>query len=65
MLKADFCKLNDTQYKVKVNKYIVQLTFEEPFADSTTYTLNFADAITDVTENNPAPNAVIAFSTWH
>lgn len=55
----------DVQYKVKVNKFYVQLTFDEPFSDSTTYTLNFADAITDVTESNPAQNASIAFSTWH
>lgn len=55
----------DTPYKFKVNKYVVQLTFDEPFSDSTTYTLNFADAITDVTENNPGQNVSIAFSTWH
>ena len=54
----------DTQYKVKINKNIVQLSFEESFADSTTFTINFSDAITDVTENNPGRNVVVAFSTW-
>ncbi len=55
----------DTRYKVKINKNIVQLSFEESFTDSTTFTLNFSDAITDVTENNPAKNVIVAFSTWH
>ena len=55
----------DTPYKLKINKNVVQLTFDESFSDSTTYTLNFADAITDVTENNPAQKVSIAFSTWH
>ncbi len=56
---------SDTKYKVKINKNIVQLSFEKGFADSTTFTLNFSDAITDVTENNPGQNVLIAFSTWH
>jgi len=55
----------DTPYKIKINQNVVQLTFEQSFNDSTTYTLNFTDAITDVTENNPAQNVSIAFSTWH
>lgn len=57
--------LTDTKYKVKINKNIVQLSFEESFADSTTFTLNFSDAVTDVTENNPGQNVIVAFSTWH
>ncbi|MEQ9424131.1 MAG: Ig-like domain-containing domain [Cyclobacteriaceae bacterium] len=54
----------ETQYKVKAVKNTLVVSFEEPFDDSTTYSLNFADAIADVTENNPAKNVSIAFSTW-
>ncbi len=55
----------DTKYKVKINKNILHLSFEKNFSDSTTFTLNFSDAITDVTENNPGRNVIVAFSTWH
>ncbi len=54
---------SDVQYKIKANKNTLQLTFEESFADSTTYTINFADGVTDVTENNPVLNLSLAFST--
>lgn len=50
-------------YKQIVKKEILELEFEEPFEDSTTYTLNFFDGITDITEKNPAENLIIAFST--
>ncbi|MDA0193698.1 MAG: Ig-like domain-containing domain [Bacteroidetes bacterium] len=54
---------SDVKYKVKADKNVLQLNFEEPFADSTTYTINFADGVTDVTENNPVLNLSLAFST--
>lgn len=41
----------------------VRLTFEEPFKDSTTYSLNFREAFKDITERNPAKNIRIVFST--
>jgi uncharacterized protein (DUF2141 family) len=41
----------------------VTLAFEKPFADSTTYTINFREAIQDITEKNPAKNLQLAFST--
>ncbi|WP_187696228.1 hypothetical protein, partial [Xanthovirga aplysinae] len=34
-----------------------------PFKDSTTYTFNFRDAVTDITEYNKAENVRLAFST--
>lgn len=53
----------DNPYKFRVKKNVVFLTFENPFEDTTTYTLNFADGIGDITENNIPDNLKIAFST--
>ena len=53
----------ETKYKTVQKKYSVSLQFEEPFDDSTTYTFNFFDGITDITEKNPAENLILAFST--
>lgn len=53
----------DSEYDFKFKKKTVYLNFEEPFADSTTYTLNFREGIVDITENTPAQNLQIAFST--
>ena len=53
----------ETKYKTIQKKYSVTLQFEEPFEDSTTYTFNFFDGITDITEKTPAENLIIAFST--
>ena len=50
-------------YAFKINKRIISLDFEEPFADSTTFTLNFREGIVDITESNPAENMLLAFST--
>ncbi len=52
------------KYNSKVRKNRVILTFEEPFPDSTTFTLNFREGIKDITEGNPAENLRLAFSTW-
>jgi uncharacterized protein (DUF2141 family) len=51
----------DIDMKVKKNTFV--LTFEKPLKDSTTYTLNFREAIQDVTEKNPARNLQLALST--
>jgi len=51
------------EYDYKINKRTITLEFEEPFTDSTTYTLNFRDGIVDLTEGNPAENLLLAFST--
>ncbi|AHM61405.1 hypothetical protein D770_15755 [Flammeovirgaceae bacterium 311] len=53
----------EVKYKTRINKNIVELTFEEPFSDSTTYTFNFREGIVDITEGNVAPNLYLAFST--
>lgn len=49
--------------KVKKGKNVI-LTFDTPFSDSTTYTLNFREAVKDITEGNVVVNLRLAFSTW-
>lgn len=53
----------DIRYKsfVKRNKLILKL--DGKLKDSTTYNFNFADGVTDITENNPVVNLSLAFST--
>lgn len=53
----------DSEYDYKFKKKSVYLEFEKPFADSTTYTLNFREGVVDITESQPAQNLQIAFST--
>jgi uncharacterized protein (DUF2141 family) len=53
----------DGNYEYKINKTTLTLEFDEPFADSTTYTLNFREGIIDITESNPAENMLLPFST--
>ena len=53
----------DNRYKTKVNKNIVEIRFEEPLEDSTTYTFNFRNGIVDLTEGNVAKDLYLAFST--
>ncbi len=50
-------------YEYKIRKKVVYVEFDQPFADSTTYTLNFREGITDITEKNPAVDLQLAFST--
>lgn len=50
-------------YTSIIRKNLFTIKFEEPFKDSTTYTLNFFEGITDITEKNPAQNLVYVFST--
>jgi len=53
----------DIKFKAipKKNRLIVKL--EGEFEDSTTYNINFADGVVDVTERNPVENLTLAFST--
>ena len=51
------------KYKSRITRNRLQITFDQPFTDSTTYTLNFRESIQDVTESNPAKNLVLVFST--
>ncbi|MDW3208475.1 MAG: Ig-like domain-containing protein [Reichenbachiella sp.] len=53
----------ENKFNVKVRKNELTLTFDEPFNDSTTFTLNFSDGVVDVTEKNPVINLSFAFST--
>lgn len=55
--------ITEIDYKVLYKKSTVTFKFEAPFEDSTTYTFNFFDGITDITEKNPAENLILAFST--
>ncbi|WP_420580467.1 Ig-like domain-containing protein [Reichenbachiella sp.] len=55
----------ENKFNVKVRKNELTLEFDEPFSDSTTFTLNFSDGVVDVTEKNPAVNLSFAFSTGH
>ena len=55
--------VTEIEYKSYVKKNTVIITFNESFTDSTTYTLNFFDGVTDITERNPVENLIIAFST--
>ncbi|QIX61550.1 hypothetical protein FY528_07030 [Hymenobacter lutimineralis] len=54
---------DDNKYKVRQGKNTVELEFEKPFEANTTYSFNFRDAITDITESTPARDAAISFST--
>lgn len=55
--------ITELKYKSYIKKRTLTLNFEKPFQDSTTYTLNFFDGVTDITEKNPVENLIIAFST--
>lgn len=50
-------------YKIREERTAVELRFEKPLDPNTTYVFNFRDAITDITESNPARNVSVAFST--
>ncbi|TPE45554.1 Ig-like domain-containing protein [Pontibacter mangrovi] len=50
-------------YKVIPDKRTLTLEFEEPLQDSTTFTFNFRQGITDITEKNKAQNLQLSFST--
>ena len=50
-------------YKITAKKNTATIEVDKPLSDSTTYTINFRDAIQDITEKNPARNLHLAFST--
>ncbi|GAB4023805.1 Ig-like domain-containing domain [Spirosoma koreense] len=50
-------------YLVKSLPEGVRLTFNKPFQPNTTYTIDFADGIKDITERNVAKNTKVVFST--
>lgn len=51
----------DFQATARKNKVII--TLNNPLLPNTTYTVNFRDAVQDITEKNPAQNLYLAFST--
>mgnify|MGYP002383617801 CR=1 FL=1 len=50
-------------YVVKSLPKGIRLNFNKPFLKNTTYTIDFADGIKDVTERNIAKNTKVVFST--
>jgi len=53
----------NSEYTYKIRGKKLTITFNEPFEENTTYTLNFRNAIQDITESNAPKNLTIAFST--
>ncbi|MFD2786898.1 Ig-like domain-containing protein [Hymenobacter rubripertinctus] len=53
----------DNPYKLREDRTALTLTFDKPFAPNTTYSFNFGEAISDITESNKAANARVSFST--
>lgn len=55
--------LTELKYTAKTKKNKVRIEFEDPLLDSTTYTFNFLQGVTDLTEKNPVINLSLALST--
>lgn len=53
----------ENPYTFKLNNKTVFINFKKPFPDSTTFTLNFGDAIKDFAEKLPVKNLKLVFST--
>lgn len=51
------------QPAIKTNLKVLTVTFEEELLDSTTYTIDFGNAIVDLNEKNPLKSYRFAFST--
>jgi len=51
------------EFDIESKKNQVIITFDQPLDDSTTYAINFREAIQDITEKNPAEMLKLAFST--
>jgi uncharacterized protein (DUF2141 family) len=56
-------RINKDEIEVIALKNIVRIKLNQELEDSTTYVFNFQKSITDITENNPADNLKIVFST--
>jgi uncharacterized protein (DUF2141 family) len=50
-------------YEVAMKNDRVIISFKNPLKDSTTYLMNFRDAVQDITEKNSVKNLKLAFST--
>ncbi|UOG74983.1 Ig-like domain-containing domain [Hymenobacter tibetensis] len=53
----------DNPYKLREDRTSISLLFDKPLDPNTTYSFNFGNAVTDITESNPATNVVVSFST--
>lgn len=53
----------EVEYEYSTRKNKATIKFLEALSDSTTYTLNFREGITDITEKNPWKDGAISFST--
>lgn len=53
----------NTRYTATAKRNVLTLEFDEPLEDSITYTFNFREGITDITEKNKAQQIVLSFST--
>jgi Bacterial Ig-like domain len=53
----------ENPYKIREERNSVELRFDKPLDANTTYVFNFRDAVTDITESNPARDVIVAFST--
>jgi uncharacterized protein (DUF2141 family) len=53
----------ESEYKIKMRRKEVIIHFDKDFEANTTYTLNFRNAIQDITEKNISKNIVLSFST--
>ncbi|WP_051718479.1 Ig-like domain-containing protein [Hymenobacter sp. IS2118] len=53
----------DNPYKLREDRNSITLLFEKPLDANTTYSINFRDAVVDITEGLPAKNAALNFST--
>ena len=54
---------DSNKFKIRQERSAFTLTYEKPFTPNTTYSFNFGNSITDITESNVVPDALIAFST--
>ncbi|WBO84111.1 Ig-like domain-containing domain [Hymenobacter yonginensis] len=54
---------DDNKYKVREERNAISLVFDKPLDENTTYSFNFGNAISDITESLPATDARVSFST--
>ncbi|UOQ73366.1 Ig-like domain-containing domain [Hymenobacter cellulosilyticus] len=54
---------DDNKYRVREERSAIALEFEKPLQANTTYTFNFGASVTDITENLPAQDVQVTFST--
>ncbi|MEJ8757546.1 Ig-like domain-containing protein [Pontibacter sp. H259] len=53
----------ENKYKIRINEKVMELVFDQPLQDSTTYTFNFRNGIADITEKNIIKGLRLSFST--